>query len=84
VPLKFSLGGDRGLNISSPVSASVEPCDGAAPGDTLESTDARQASATTRGPAGPLQPQTARAWAGTCRRLASSPTGQAARRVPLQ
>ena len=73
VPVKFSLGGDRGLGIlaTTPTSRPV-PCDGTLPSDPVEQTDTAGASGLSYDAATGTYTYTwksEKAWANTCRQL---------------
>lgn len=74
IPVKFSLGGDKGLNIlpaGSPSSQQVS-CDSSQPLDDIEQTVSPGQSALTYDPATGQYTyvwKTAKAWAGTCQRF---------------
>ena len=73
VPVKFSLGADRGLNIlsGSPSSQPVQ-CDGSLPAEPVEQTVTAGASSLSYDPATGTYTytwKTDKAWAGTCRQL---------------
>jgi lysophospholipase L1-like esterase len=73
VPVKFRLGGDQGLDIlasGSPTSVRVD-CDTSAPKDPIETTTTSQSGLQYDATSGQYTYvwKTAKAWAGTCRRL---------------
>jgi len=74
VPVKFSLGGDRGLDIfaaGSPISATIA-CDATADVDGIESTVSAGGSSLVYDPIADVYTyiwKTDKAWAGTCRQL---------------
>lgn len=74
VPVKFSLGGYRGMDVfaaGSPASAQV-PCDGSDPVDAIETVATAGASSLTYDAASDRYQfvwKTSRDWAGTCRQL---------------
>ncbi|WP_246581242.1 PxKF domain-containing protein [Deinococcus aestuarii] len=74
VPVKFGLGGNRGLNILAAGSPRVSavPCDGSAPADEIEQTVTAGGSSLSYDAASDTYSsiwKTDRSWAGTCRQL---------------
>ncbi|WP_102126511.1 PxKF domain-containing protein [Deinococcus planocerae] len=74
VPVKFSLSGNRGLNILAQGSpkVSVIPCDGSAPADEIEQTLATSSSGLSYDAGTDTYSytwKTDKSWAGTCRQL---------------
>ena len=91
MPLKFSLGGDYGLDVvdvGSPASGALD-CESLDPGETLTPTEAAGGTALTYDPASGQYTyvwKTEKAWAGTCRYLSLQLVGRhgASGRVPVQ
>ena len=77
VPVKFSLGGNHGLDVFAPgyPRSQVVACDSTAPVDGVEQTMSAGGSGLTYDPASDLYTyvwKTDKAWAGTCRQLVLS------------
>jgi hypothetical protein len=74
IPVKFSLGGDQGLNILAPGSPASQQiaCDSQAPTDAIEATVSAGGSSLSYDPATDQYTyvwKTNKSWAGTCRQL---------------
>ena len=74
IPVKFSLGGDQGLNVfeANYPKSQVIPCDSTAPVDGIEQTVTAGSSSLSYDPASDMYTyvwKTEKAWANTCRQL---------------
>jgi hypothetical protein len=74
IPVRFSLGGDRGLGVFTAGSPSSQPvgCETSSPLDVIEETVSAGASGLSYDPGSDTYTyvwKTSKAWAGTCRQL---------------